>query len=108
MQIEKTLPRSGLSFLYVHSRGKICPGCTGEIMSIGKSSAVSTTLVLAVLMALTACSKPPASKAPESATAVNAGGVDLAGMDRSVKPGDDFFSYANGTWIKSTEIPVDR
>src|SRR6188768_1564344 len=35
-------------------------------------------------------------------------GLDLAGMDRSVKPGDDFFRYANGTWIKETEIPADR
>ncbi|HEX3234064.1 MAG TPA: M13 family metallopeptidase [Gemmatimonadales bacterium] len=35
-------------------------------------------------------------------------GVDVAGMDRSVKPGDDFFSYANGTWLKQTEIPADR
>lgn len=35
-------------------------------------------------------------------------GIDTAGMDRSVKPGDDFFEYANGTWIKHTEIPADR
>ncbi|HEY7634889.1 MAG TPA: M13 family metallopeptidase [Gemmatimonadales bacterium] len=35
-------------------------------------------------------------------------GIDTAGMDRSVKPGDDFFDYANGTWIQHTEIPADR
>jgi len=35
-------------------------------------------------------------------------GVDLAGIDRSVKPGDDFFDYANGAWIKTNEIPADR
>jgi predicted metalloendopeptidase len=35
-------------------------------------------------------------------------GPDLAGMDLSVAPGDDFFAYANGTWIKTTEIPADR
>jgi putative endopeptidase len=35
-------------------------------------------------------------------------GVDLAGMDRSVKPGDDFFNYVNGTWAKNTPIPSDR
>jgi endothelin-converting enzyme/putative endopeptidase len=28
-------------------------------------------------------------------------------MDRSVKPGDDFYLYANGNWIKRTEIPPD-
>jgi len=35
-------------------------------------------------------------------------GIDLAGIDKNVKPGDDFFAYANGTWDKTTEIPVDR
>ncbi len=35
-------------------------------------------------------------------------GLDTAGMDRSVKPGDNFFAYANGTWLKDTEIPADR
>jgi putative endopeptidase len=35
-------------------------------------------------------------------------GLDLAGMDRSVNPGDDFFGYANGGWMKTTPIPNDR
>jgi putative endopeptidase len=35
-------------------------------------------------------------------------GVDLAGMDRSVKPGDDFYRYVNGNWVQRTEIPADR
>jgi len=29
-------------------------------------------------------------------------GFDTAGMDRSVAPGDDFYLFANGTWLKST------
>jgi putative endopeptidase len=35
-------------------------------------------------------------------------GVDLSGMDKSVKPGDDFFLYTNGTWVKNAVIPPDR
>ncbi len=35
-------------------------------------------------------------------------GIDTAGMDRSVKPGDDFFAFVNGTWAKNTPIPADR
>jgi predicted metalloendopeptidase len=35
-------------------------------------------------------------------------GPDLTGMDTAVAPGDDFFAYANGTWIKTTDIPADR
>ncbi|MBK9062682.1 MAG: M13 family metallopeptidase [Acidobacteria bacterium] len=40
--------------------------------------------------------------------AVAVPGIDLGGMDRSVAPGDDFFRYANGTWLRETEIPADR
>src|SRR6185312_11256314 len=35
-------------------------------------------------------------------------GVDLDGMDKSVKPGDDFFRYVNGTWFDKAVIPPDR
>jgi putative endopeptidase len=35
-------------------------------------------------------------------------GLDVAGMDRQVRPGDDFFTYANGGWIAATNIPPDR
>jgi putative endopeptidase len=35
-------------------------------------------------------------------------GLDLNGMDRSVRPGDDFFRYAGGTWMRETPIPADR
>jgi endothelin-converting enzyme/putative endopeptidase len=34
-------------------------------------------------------------------------GIVLANMDRSVKPGDDFYHYACGDWIRRTEIPPD-
>jgi putative endopeptidase len=33
---------------------------------------------------------------------------DVAGMDTSVHPGDDFFLYANGGWMKQTKIPDDQ
>ena len=35
-------------------------------------------------------------------------GIVPASMDRSVKPGDDFFTFANGSWVKHTPIPEDR
>src|SRR5436189_996218 len=33
--------------------------------------------------------------------------LDPKNMDTSVKPSDDFFRYANGAWIKRTEIPPE-
>lgn len=44
----------------------------------------------------------------QDAPAPETHGIAVANMDRSVKPGDDFYQYANGEWIKRTEIPPDR
>jgi putative endopeptidase len=35
-------------------------------------------------------------------------GIVVGNMDRSVRPGDNFFEYANGEWVKRTVIPPDR
>jgi len=57
-----------------------------------------------VLLALAAAF---ATAAPLHAQRVHLG-LDTAGMDRSVRPGDDFFRYANGAWLAHTAIPADR
>ena len=54
---------------------------------------------------------PVACDLPGSSSSVAHGtklGIIPASMDKAVKPGDDFFAYANGSWVKSTEIPADR
>src|SRR6476619_2155839 len=33
---------------------------------------------------------------------------DTSAMDNSVKPGDDFWVYVNGSWDKRTQIAADR
>ena len=35
-------------------------------------------------------------------------GLLLDGMDPDVRPGDDFNAFANGGWMKATEIPADK
>jgi putative endopeptidase len=35
-------------------------------------------------------------------------GFDAAGIDQAVKPGDDFFHYSGGGWMKSEQLPADR
>ena len=42
---------------------------------------------------------------PDSAPAP---GIVIANMDPSVRPGDDFYNYANGAWMKRTVLPPDR
>ena len=60
-----------------------------------------------VLAACTATAPPPAPPSMAKA-ALGSWGVDLGGMDKSVKPGDNFFDYVNGNWLKTAEIPADR
>lgn len=44
----------------------------------------------------------------QSAVAQQKPGISLQYMDKSVKPGDDFFRYVNGKWVDATEIPADK
>lgn len=62
----------------------------------------------AVVLAVLACLGPGSVGRAEDAPPPASVGLDLAGMDRTVAPGDDFFLHANGTWLKRTEIPPDR
>jgi putative endopeptidase len=59
---------------------------------------------------LAACSKEraPSAAPPPPKAAVGSFGVDLAQMDTSIKPGDDFYRYVNGKWLDSFQIPADR
>ncbi len=49
-----------------------------------------------------------AAAADSSAPLTDVSGIDQAAIDKSVKPGDNFFAFANGSWIRNTEIPADR
>jgi predicted metalloendopeptidase len=74
---------------------------------------LSRPLLAAVLLAAsTALAGPVActmnGEAPGAPRAGTELGLTAAAMDKTVKPGDDFYAYANGTWQKTTEIPADR
>ena len=46
----------------------------------------------------------PAAPKPEIGTF----GFDKTGMDTTVAPGDNFYTFANGTWARTTPIPADK
>ena len=35
-------------------------------------------------------------------------GIAISSIDMSIRPGDDFYHYANGSWINRTPLPPDR
>ncbi|MGH9408460.1 MAG: M13 family metallopeptidase [Vicinamibacterales bacterium] len=59
------------------------------------------------IFALTGLVRGAVAQAAKKPT-FGAWGVDLTGMNKSVKPGDDFFDYANGAWYQKAVIPPDR
>ena len=64
------------------------------------------SIALTALALLSACQPATDSAAStvRSAPPLNSG-IDFAGMDTTVRPQDDFFTYANGHWVETTEIP---
>src|SRR5881392_2416114 len=62
----------------------------------------STLLIVACLFCAVGLHAQSAPKIEE-----NPPPLDPKDMDTSVKPQDDFFRYANGGWIKNTEIPPE-
>jgi len=57
---------------------------------------------------LGACAAITAAYGDAPKTQYGSWGVDLAAMDKSVRPGNDFFMYVNGSWYKNAVIPPDR
>ena len=63
---------------------------------------------LAAALLVAACGQDTAPTEPEAPPAPLKSGVEMTGMDLTVRPQDDYYAYANGTWIKETEIPADQ
>lgn len=80
--------------------------------SVLKSSVAATALLLAACGQGEQTNSDKASEAEMVAPVVKAElgtwGVDLTARNESVKPGDNFFDYASGTWVDNFEIPADR
>ena len=60
-----------------------------------------------VASGVSACSRG-GTTAETGTPALGTFGVDLTARKESVRPGDDFFHYANGTWLDTFDIPADR
>ena len=65
---------------------------------------VTAALALAMVLASAASAEPASGAKPQYGTS----GFDIDGAALDLKPGDDFFRYANGKWLDATEIPDDK
>ena len=70
-------------------------------------SRLRSTVAAAVLLSALSCHAMAATKAAPAKPAATHN-IDKAGLDTSVKPGDDFYKYANGSWLKTAQIPADK
>lgn len=77
------------------------------MLSFTRRAVGASTLALAAGCA-TGAGDGAGGAAPSGRAAIGAHGLDLTAGDSSVRPGDDFFRYANGRWLDTTEIPSDR
>lgn len=69
-----------------------------------------TAMALGISLALSvsSCSNnTPSTEAEQQGSALGSG-IDLASMDTSVAPQQDFFRYVNGKWVDNTQIPGDK
>ncbi|WP_445186655.1 M13 family metallopeptidase [Pseudonocardia sp. Cha107L01] len=70
-----------------------------------RSGRLTTCAVLVAATATVAACASPAS--PGSGPTAPVSGLDLPGYDQAVRPQDDMYSFANGTWLRNTQIPPD-
>src|SRR5580698_832436 len=65
-------------------------------------------LSLAVLTSGGLRAASPAAAGGSGAPQWGSFGIDLGAMDKSVKPGDDFYRFVNGHWLATEKIPADQ
>ena len=59
-------------------------------------------------LALSSCASAQKNKANSKGKSTTMKYIDKANMDLSVKPGDDFYKYANGNWLKNNPVPNSK
>lgn len=69
---------------------------------------MKTSWLAGAALALVLTAPALAADAPSDAPRMGAWGFDLAGRDLAVSPGQDFFDYANGAYVRDLVIPSDR
>lgn len=79
---------------------------TGTLAACASAPPAQPTSAPASTATATTASAPAPAPAPKPT--IGEFGFDVAGIDAAVKPGDDFFRYSGGVWMKNEVMPADR
>ena len=69
---------------------------------------IRLTILLATTALAAATQAATTAPVPAGRPTIGSFGFDTAGMDRAVAPGDDFYRFASGKWVRATAIPADK
>ncbi len=69
---------------------------------------LAATAITGVTAAISQTAEPKPAPAAPTGAQYGTFGFDEKGMDKTVQPGDDFYTFANGNWSKTTPIPADK
>ncbi len=69
---------------------------------------LSRLAAAALLLGTSALAAPALAQTAPAKPKYGSWGVDYATMDKSVKPGDDFFRFAEGSWLRDASIAPDK
>ena len=65
-------------------------------------------LLAATMLGGLAVAQQTIAAAPAGKPMFGTFGMDEAGMDKAIQPGDNFYGFANGNWTRNTPIPSDK
>jgi len=93
---------------FMGAAGRLRPPLGGTFMNKRRFALVSALLLAGAAPLLAQPAGGNAAPRPPAASRYAPWGVDLAARDLSIKPGDDFWRYANNSWFQANPIPADR
>ena len=69
---------------------------------------LAATAITGVTAAISQTAEPTPPAQASTGAQYGSFGFDEKGMDKTVQPGDDFYTFANGNWSKANPIPADK
>ncbi len=103
---EATMRNAALAGARLPTEPRTARGGAPSAAHAAARASIAPGLLAAVFAGALACGAALTVQAQVAAAQTAKAGEP--GVDAGIKPGDDFFAYANGGWLKATEIPAGK